>query len=642
MRSQPASSVRAALTRAALTLTALTLVALTIAATTVPNTVRGEENPKFLKRVIDTRYFSEGIQVADINGDEQLDLICGPHWFEGPAFATRHAFYDGKDYANDRGYSDNFFSFVDDINGDGALDILTVGLPGTAAYWYENPGKDPEVDAPLWKRHLAFEAVDNESPAFIDLTGDGRKEIICSFGGKLGYISPTKDPRATWSFIPCSAQGTWHRYTHGLGVGDVDGDGRLDLLTALGWWQQPKSLDGNPTWKAHHQTFSRRRGGGQMFATDVDGDGDADVLTSLDGHGWGFVWHEQIKNQSGERTFRAHRVMGDQPRDNRFGVAFSQLHALDLADVDGDGLQDIVTGKCYWAHNGADPGARDPAVTYAFLLRREKGATWFEPQQIDDASGVGRQLVAADVNRDGRIDIVTSNKKGIFVFEQQSSDWPVLADKWHSANTPASRPQDGWLKRQDLLNQRAQAGDGQLVFIGDSITQGWEGSGKEVWDEFYGKRKAINLGISGDRTQHVLWRLQNGNTDDLNPKACVLMIGTNNSGQNSGAEIADGVLAVVRELRFRLPQSKILILAVFPRGADANDARRKVNEAANETVAKFADNEFIHYMDIGENFLNEKGVLTREIMPDLLHLSQSGYRIWAESIEARLKTILGE
>jgi lysophospholipase L1-like esterase len=626
----------------------LVLVGLAILVAVPSQPVRGEEATKFLKRVLDTRYYSEGIYVGDINGDEHLDLVCGPQWFEGPAFASRHPIYEGKDFPNDRGYSNNFFSFVDDIDGDGAADILTIGLPGTPAYWYENPGtKTNGGKQPLWKRHIAFEAIDNESPAYTDLTGDGRREIVCSFGGKLGYVTPTEDPRTNWRFVPCSAQGTWHRYTHGLGVGDVDGDGRPDLLTSLGWWQQPKSLDDDPVWKAHHHPFSRRRGGGQMFATDVDGDEDADVITSLDGHGWGFVWHEQIVSAAGERTFRAHRIMGDRPGDNRFGVAFSQLHALDLADIDGDGLQDIVTGKCYWAHNGADPGARDDAVTYAFLLRREKGAAWFEPHQIDDDSGVGRQIVARDVNGDGRIDIVTSNKKGVFVFEQQASQWPKLPLKWHSANTPVPRPQEGWRKRQDLLNERARSGEGQLLFIGDSITQGWEGRGKEIWQEFYGDRRAINLGISGDRTQHVLWRLQHGNTDNLNPKACVLMIGTNNAGQNSGEEIADGVLSIVRELRFQVPQCKILILAVFPRGADATDARRKVNEAANVKIAKFADNEFadnefIHYLDIGSEFLGDGGGLAREIMPDLLHLSEGGYRIWAESIESKVKQLLAE
>jgi lysophospholipase L1-like esterase len=597
--------------------------------------------PQFLKRVLDQQYFAEGIQTGDIDGDGHLDLVCGPLWFEGPAFGTAHLFYDGTNFPNDRGYSNTFFSFVDDIDDDGLQDILRFGLPGTPAYWYRNPGRvgatKPKV---LWERHLVFEAIDNESPTYVDITGDGIQEIVCSFGGKLGYVAPGKEPSDPWLFHPCSSQGTWHKYTHGLGVGDIDGDGRLDIVTSTGWWQQPKSLDGDPTWTAHHYPFSRRRGGGQMHCFDVDGDGNTDVITSLDGHGWGLVWHEQLTGDDNEPPFRVHRIMDDRSSDNRYGVSFSQLHALAMADLDGDGLQDIITGKCYWAHNGADQGARDPSVLYAFLLRRDENRTWFEPHLIDSDSGVGRQIVTRDVTGNGRVDIVTSNKKGIFLFDHQNTPFPQLTSIWHTAVAPLPRTGSGWQRRHTLLTQRARAGTGEILFLGDSITQGWEGSGRAIWKEFYEQRKAVNLGISGDRTQHVLWRLQHGNTDNVAPKACVLMIGTNNSRDNTSDEIAAGVESIIREIRFRLPSAKILVLAIFPRGPDNQDVRRKVNEAANKKIATFADQQMVHYLDIGPEFLNDDSTLSREIMPDLLHLSEAGYRIWAESIESKLKVLL--
>lgn len=198
------------------------------------------------------------------------------------------------------------------------------------------------------------------------------------------------------------------------------------------------------------------------------------------------------------------------------------------------------------------------------------------------------------------------------------------------------------MKRHQSMNARVAKGNVDLIFIGDSITQGWEGRGKGIWQKHYGKRNAVNLGIGGDRTQHVLWRMDNGNIKDIKPKLAVIMIGTNNSGSNSSEEIFDGNEAIVAKLRKALPEMKILILAVFPRGTDANDKRRQVNEKANAMIAKLADGEAVHYLDIGKNFLKDDGTLPREIMPDLLHLSEQGYTIWAESIEPSVKKLMGE
>jgi lysophospholipase L1-like esterase len=211
----------------------------------------------------------------------------------------------------------------------------------------------------------------------------------------------------------------------------------------------------------------------------------------------------------------------------------------------------------------------------------------------------------------------------------------------HSAVRPEPR-QGAWMTRHQRFNERVKQGNVDLIFIGDSITQGWEGPGKDVWEQFYGKRNAVNLGISGDRTQHVLWRLDNGNINGISPKLAVIMIGTNNSGDNTPEEIADGITAIVQKLRQKLPNTKVLLLGIFPRGADPSDARRKVNEKTNEIVKKLADNKTVFYQDLSEAFLEDDGTLSRMIMPDLLHLSKQGYTIWAESIEPNVKKLMGE
>lgn len=213
--------------------------------------------------------------------------------------------------------------------------------------------------------------------------------------------------------------------------------------------------------------------------------------------------------------------------------------------------------------------------------------------------------------------------------------------KPNDAVVPAPRDA-GWMKRHESFNERVKKGNVDLLLIGDSITQGWEGNGKKVWEEFYGKRNAVNLGIGGDRTQHVLWRLDHGNVEGIKPKAAVLMIGTNNSGSNTSEQIAEGVKAIVDKLKEKLPETKVLVLAIFPRGANKDDARRKVNEGANALIAKLADDKQVYYLDIGAKFLKDDGTLSKEIMPDLLHLNEASYRIWAEATEPKVAQLLGE
>lgn len=218
-------------------------------------------------------------------------------------------------------------------------------------------------------------------------------------------------------------------------------------------------------------------------------------------------------------------------------------------------------------------------------------------------------------------------------------------------------PRDaGWVKRHESFNEISKKGEAPLVFLGDSITQGWGGKGKAAWEKHYTTRKAANFGIGGDRTEHVLWRLANGNFDGLSPKLIVLMIGTNNTGHVgrpqkelndaiyhcTAEETAEGVKQIVETLKKKCPTSKILLLGIFPRGEKPADAMRKQNEATNAIISKLADGKTVEFLDIGQTFLQPDGTLTREIMPDLLHLSEAGYDKWADAIEPKIKAALGE
>ena len=215
----------------------------------------------------------------------------------------------------------------------------------------------------------------------------------------------------------------------------------------------------------------------------------------------------------------------------------------------------------------------------------------------------------------------------------------------HSAVEAVPKTDGGWRDRQKTLNARAaEAGEkAQVIFVGDSITQGWEGAGKEVWGKYYAHRNAVNLGIGGDRTQHALWRLDNGNIDGLKPKAAVLMIGTNNSNgeDNTPEQIADGVTAIVKKLRAKLPDTKILLVAIFPRSENFSVQRGKL-AMINQVIRRQAEGKNVLWVDFGHQFLNDNGTMSRSLMPDYLHLSKEGYEIWAEAIEDQLSGILGD
>ena len=227
------------------------------------------------------------------------------------------------------------------------------------------------------------------------------------------------------------------------------------------------------------------------------------------------------------------------------------------------------------------------------------------------------------------------------VFNEMKQELDSARKKYrvHSAIIGEPRKDEWWMKRHQSMNKNAKKPH-DLLFIGDSITQGWEGSGKGTWEKYYGNRKALNLGISGDRTEHVIWRLDNGNLrNQKKAKAAVVMIGTNNTGHimQDPTEVRDGVERIVSTLRARCPQAKILLLGVFPRGVKPDDAKRKNNLEINKFISELHNGERIHYLDISDKFLTAEGILTKEVMPDALHPKQKGYEIWAEAIEPKLK-----
>ena len=382
---------------------------------------RAGEPARFRKIVLTEAFQAEAAGAGDIDRDGHGDAVYGPCWYAGPDFARKHPIYPAQDFDPVK-YSNNFMTSVADVDGDGWLDVVVNEWPGKAVHWFCNPGGDGlAADAP-WAKHLAHPVVDNESPDLIDVTGDGKPELVFHTGGVLGFAEPAATATDRWTFRPCSEPEKWGQYQHGLGAGDIDGDGRTDLLMVGGWWQQPAGDTGR--WTKHPHAFGAR-GGAQMHAHDVDGDGDADVITSLDGHGYGLSWYEQVKRDGGI-DFVERPILPAKPAESLDGVQFSQLHAVALADVDGDGTKDIVTGKRYWAHGpkgDPDPGGK-PVLYWLRCIRTPAGegrpatVAW-EPRLIDDASGVGTQIAVADLNADGRPDVVVGNKRGGFVFLQE-------------------------------------------------------------------------------------------------------------------------------------------------------------------------------------------------------------------------------
>lgn len=380
----------------------------------LPFTLQAEERKlhTFDRQQLTGVYFSEGANAADINGDGISDVVYGPYWFAGPEYTTKHEIYKPIPQNRER-YADNFFSWLYDFNGDGRNDVFVVGFPGTPAYVYENPGQ--EGFDKHWPKHQVFDWVSNESPQLLDIVGDDRPELICTRDGFFGFTTfDTEKPFGPWEFHRISDQIASKKFGHGLGVGDVNGDGRQDVIFANGWFEQPAENALTSRWQLHSASFTEGYGGAEMYAYDVDGDGDNDIITSHRAHDFGLAWYEQI-TEGDQTRFKHHLIMGEHPSENKYGVVFSELHSVALADIDGDGLKDIITGKTYWSHHRQSPQWDAGAVTYWFkLVRGEKGVDWI-PYQADGEAGIGRQISIVDINNDQLPDIVVGGMLGSHV-----------------------------------------------------------------------------------------------------------------------------------------------------------------------------------------------------------------------------------
>ncbi len=379
-----------------------------------------------------TNYFySDGTCVGDLNHDGHPDVATGPIYWIGPDFKTGREIdlaqpMDITDYSRVMGCE------IADFTGDGWPDVLETGYPGGGAvYLYVNP----QNALRRWPRYPVVDSA-SEIYAVADMNGDGRPDFV--YGGSGGYPAnwATPDPAnptKPWIIHHVGESANWGN--HGFGVGDINGDGRLDVLRAWGWWEHP-AVESDP-WKYHPEQFGRSGpaagpGGAQMYVYDANGDGLPDVITSLEAHAYGLAWFEQKRDTQGKITFDQHMIMDKDPAASH-GVFFTQLHGLAIADIDGDGLKDLVTGmnKYNWGghYDYSYPNEEGDGVVYWFkLVRKAGGQVDFIPHLIYNNSGISRQPRVLDLNGDGIPDLANAGRTGLFIFfgKKGTRDWTAV------------------------------------------------------------------------------------------------------------------------------------------------------------------------------------------------------------------------
>lgn len=382
-------------------------------------------------------FYSEGVAAGDVNRDGFDEIIAGPFYYVGPDFKTAREIFPPTTVNaagnNEHGnYSNTFLIHVHDFKGDGWPDILMImgfgPMPSFSAYLFVNPRGERRH----WDNYIILPSVSAETTLLVDIDGDGHPELVMSQDDRIGYAKPDRsDPTKPWTFIPVSEKGSWG--PHGFGVGDVNGDGRPDIVQASGWWEQP-ATGTKGLWQFHPVAFGATegewflRGGGDIVVYDVNGDGVPDIISSLNAHGPGLAWFEQQRDAQGHSTWKKHLIMGSPEtslaqrgdwEETDKSVAFTELHALALADLDGDGVPCIITGKRWWSHGYIydENQVDNPPVLYRFKLdRQSKDSVRWIPRMLHSASGIGTQILTKDINKDGKIEIVTSARKGTFVF----------------------------------------------------------------------------------------------------------------------------------------------------------------------------------------------------------------------------------
>lgn len=349
---------------------------------------------------------NEGTAIADVNNDGTLDIIAGRNWYAGPDFLARplRLIDDWNGYVQSNG------DHVYDVNGDGWADVVAGSFLPTEVHWYENPGADGLAKGVLWPEHLLTdtEASTNEITFLRDVSGDPTPEWVVNSWDK-------QTPLVVWQFatdadgapsLEKAVLGT-NGHGHGMGFGDVNGDGREDILVGTGWYERP--ADGDPLRQAwtYHPDWDLHASV-PMLLRDLDGDGRNDLIWGK-GHDIGLYWWQQLEPApDGTTRWKEHRI------DDRF----SQPHALHWADLDGDGQDELITGKRKWAHNGNDPGGDEPPVLFYYEWNPQ--ALAFTRHEIDVGRvGTGLQIRTADMNRDGRTDIVVAGKSGTYLLTNE-------------------------------------------------------------------------------------------------------------------------------------------------------------------------------------------------------------------------------
>ena len=361
-------------------------------------------------------FYSWGATAGDINHDGIPDVIAGPFYYLGPNYTERREFTAARSYSASNNFPEGMVYFAYDFTGDGWTDIICVD--SRPIYLYVNP----KGESRRWDRYNVVPNATSEIEVFRDIDGDGKPEIL--FAGPnavMAYAKPDPaNPTGVWKVHNISEPGL--AGAHGMGVGDVNGDGRMDVVNSRGWWEQPASGAAETLWKFHPAQFGN--GGAEMGVYDVNGDGLNDVVTAVAAHGWGLAWFEQKRDPQGNISFVRHDIMGDVTTKNAGGVTFSEPHGAAFADMDGDGVPDLIVGKRLYSHleSHLDPDPYGPAVLYWYRTVRNpkaEGGAEFVPELIHNRSGVGSQFVVTDLNGDGAPDIVISCVKGTFVFWNQ-------------------------------------------------------------------------------------------------------------------------------------------------------------------------------------------------------------------------------